>query len=88
MGVSTGLSEAGSTAADDDQRRPPDARSHYLRPAKTQLTKIPGKTQGKKKQVHSRKPLSRRSSMARGLTGWARAVHTPSSGSTALRSAS
>ncbi|EMF52521.1 hypothetical protein SBD_5597 [Streptomyces bottropensis ATCC 25435] len=32
----------------DDQQRPPGARSHRPRPAKTQLTNIPGKTQGKK----------------------------------------
>lgn len=38
-----------STAANDDQQRPPGARTHRPRPAKTQFIKIPGKTQGKKK---------------------------------------
>lgn len=38
-----------STVTKDDQRRPLGTRAHRSWPAKTQLTKIPGKTQGKKK---------------------------------------
>lgn len=40
--------------ANDDQRRPPGARAHRPNPAKTQLSKISGKTQGKKRWALAR----------------------------------
>jgi hypothetical protein len=39
--------------ANDDQRRPPSAQGHRSGAAKTQLPKIPDKTQGKKTSLAS-----------------------------------